>query len=252
MDYGYQVLRHTVQQVFGNLGQAARLTLPLVIIPTAFFLLTNPVVFTGNQMGQPPDPQSINWGMLLIGLVMSLLCWCWCWAAVVWHRFVLLEEYADGFLPRWRGDRVFSYLGKALMVGLLVIGASLLMGIGIGIVLAAVPVPAVGIVLGFGLIFGVSWVATRVGLILPAAAIGAPLKVGESWDATAPVSAQIILPIFVIAIAGALASQLMILIFGATILGAIASIAVSWLHLLVNLALMTTLYGNLVEGRQLN
>jgi len=27
---------------------------------------------------------------------------------------------------------------------------------------------------------------------------------------------------------------------------------VSWLQLLVNLALMTTLYGNLIQGRQLN
>ena len=32
MDYGYQVLRHIIQQVFGNLGPAARITiLPIML-----------------------------------------------------------------------------------------------------------------------------------------------------------------------------------------------------------------------------
>jgi hypothetical protein len=34
--------------------------------------------------------------------------------------------------------------------------------------------------------------------------------------------------------------------------GQIVNGIVSWLQILVNLALMTTLYGNLIEGRQLN
>jgi hypothetical protein len=34
--------------------------------------------------------------------------------------------------------------------------------------------------------------------------------------------------------------------------GQIVNGFVSWLQILVNLALMTTLYGNLIEGRQLN
>jgi hypothetical protein len=62
--------------------------------------------------------------------------------------------------------------------------------------------------------------------------------------------------------------QLVVVIFGQTVTvdmfgtmqeqvvlslpGQILSGVVSWLQLLVNLALMTTLYGNLVEGRQLN
>jgi hypothetical protein len=37
-----------------------------------------------------------------------------------------------------------------------------------------------------------------------------------------------------------------------TLPGQIVNGVVSWLQILVNLALMTTLYGNLIEGRQLN
>ena len=33
MDYGYRMLRHVVAQVFGNFGQAARLTLLLTFLP---------------------------------------------------------------------------------------------------------------------------------------------------------------------------------------------------------------------------
>ena len=33
MDYGYQLLRHVVQQVFGNLREAAQITLFLFLVP---------------------------------------------------------------------------------------------------------------------------------------------------------------------------------------------------------------------------
>jgi hypothetical protein len=33
MDYGYQLLRHVLQQVFGNLKEAAQLTLFLFLAP---------------------------------------------------------------------------------------------------------------------------------------------------------------------------------------------------------------------------
>jgi hypothetical protein len=35
MDYGYQLLRHVVQQVFGNLRPAAQLTLALFLRPSS-------------------------------------------------------------------------------------------------------------------------------------------------------------------------------------------------------------------------
>jgi hypothetical protein len=39
MDYGYQLLRHVLQQVFGNLREAAQLTLVLFLAPFVGFVL---------------------------------------------------------------------------------------------------------------------------------------------------------------------------------------------------------------------
>jgi hypothetical protein len=95
------------------------------------------------------------------------------------------------------------------------------------------------------------------------------MTIGESWAATRPVSSQILLPLIVIALAAGLINQAILLVLGQsvsvpdmfgvmqemrvlTLPGQIVSGVVSWLQVLVNLALMTTLYGNLIEGRQLN
>jgi hypothetical protein len=253
MDYGYQLLRHAVQQVFGNLGQAARLTLLLAMAPTLFLFLTNADLMTGSGMPDPANPNAmpeVNWLMALLGAVLSVVAWVW--AAVGWHRFVLLEEYAQGVLPPWHGSNNGSYFLRALQVGLILLGALILMTIVIGLAFMILPGAGMAVLLGIGLVVGVSWAGTRVGLVLPAAAIGAPLTIGESWQVTKPVSGQILLPIIVIALVAGLSGQAVLLVLGPNLLGVLASSLVSWLQLLVNLALMTTLFGNLIEGRALN
>ncbi|MEJ6393088.1 hypothetical protein V8J82_07475 [Gymnodinialimonas sp. 2305UL16-5] len=271
MDYGYQVLRHVLQQVFGNIGAAARITLILLAIPAIVLIATNPWLLSGQAMQTAFAPDAVegptaNAFGLFIGAILGILCWIW--AAVAWHRFVLLEEYPNGALPAWRGPNILNYFGNILLIGLVLILASLAFGLVISIVSAAFGNVAILFLLGIGLVFGLTWVSTRIGLILPAAAIGEKLTINESWKATAPVSGQIVLPIFVIALAFGLIGQLIIAAFGSTspvefggqtfeqvtlsTPGLILNIAVSWVQMLVNLALMTTLYGNLIEGRQLN
>jgi hypothetical protein len=164
---------------------------------------------------------------------------------------------------------ILAYFWRILLVGLVIFAVLIAAGITIGIVAAATQSPIVLILFGIGLVFGVSWVATRIGLILPAAALGERMKISESWAATRPVSSQILLPLIVIALVAALINQAVLLLlgqmvsvqdaFGAmqevrvlTLPGQVVSGVVSWLQILVNLALMTTLYGNLIEGRQLN
>ncbi|MCT4685421.1 MAG: hypothetical protein N4A39_16995 [Roseicyclus sp.] len=263
MDYGYQLLRHVVQQVFGNLRQAAQLTLPLFLLPLIGFVLLIGGDFTPRTVENPGGGTVLG----VLGLIVLVVV-VYCWAAVAWHRYVLLEEFDGGFFPRWRGDRIASYFGRAFKVALVLIlamfGALILMLI----VVSATQSPAVAIFFGIGLVFGVSWLATRIGLVLPAAALGERMTIGESWAVTRPVSSQILLPLIVIALVAGVIQQAILVVFGQTVPvetfgmvevqrvlsvpGQIVNGLVSWLQLLVNLALMTTLYGNLVEGRQLN
>lgn len=265
MDYGYQLLRHVVQQVFGNLGAAARLTLLLFFIPFIALLVVTGGTGTAFAAGGDGGAGSLVFGVIIVGL---LAVFCYCWGAVGWHRYVLLEELGSGFLPIWRPSEVVGYLGRAIIVVLVVIGAGLLMGIAVGLVTLASNSFAVSVFFGIGVVFGLSWIATRIGLVLPAAALGERMAIGESWRATAPVSAQILLPLIVIALVVGIIQQIIILIFGTTMTveqfgtlqevpiltlpGQILNAGVSWVQLLVNLALATTLYGNLIEGRQLN
>jgi len=262
MDYGYQLLRHVVQQVFGNLRQAAQLTLLLFLVP--FIGLVTLLGGMGTGQAEPPGGGIILGGLLLV--VAAIVAYCW--AAVGWHRYVLLEETGNGIVPRWRGDRIGAYFGRAFVVGIVVVLAVMGGGLVVGIAAAVTQSPAVAIALGVGLVFGASWVATRIGLVLPAAALGERMTIGESWAVTRPVSGHILLPLIVVALVVGVIQQLILVVFGQavtvtmfgevqeqyvlTLVGQILNGVLSWLQVLVNLALMTTLYGNLVEGRQLN
>lgn len=266
MDYGYQLLRHVVQQVFGNIVPAARLTLLLFLAPfIGLLILTGGTGFATFTTGSGGGAGTLVMGGLIL-VVVSVLAYCW--AAVGWHRYVLLEETGNGVLPVWRWDRVKSYLGRAIIVGLVVIAATIAASLVMGILVGVTQSFAIALFFGIGLVFGLSWLATRIGLVLPAAAVGERMTISESWQATHPVSGHILLPLIVIALVTGLLGQVIILLFGQTttvemfgtmqeqvtlnVVGQLLNAGVSWLQILVNLALMTTLYGNLVEGRALN
>jgi hypothetical protein len=218
--------------------------------------------------GGVPGPQAVGASAFGALLVLILAVIAYCWAAVGWHRYVLLEEMGNGIVPTWRGDRIRAYFGRTFLVGLTVVLAVIGGGLVVALIIGITQSPGLGLVLGIGLVFGASWIATRIGLVLPAAAIGERMTLSESWNATRPVSGHILLPLIVIALVVGLLGQVIILLFGETqsvefmgqmqqqvtlsLPGQVLNGFVTWLQLLTNLALMTTLYGNLIEGRALN
>jgi hypothetical protein len=265
MDYGYQLLRHAVQQVCGHIRPAARLTLALFLTPVILFLLLT----GGTGFASVASAEAVGGGLvlaLLVTVVVAVLAYCW--AAVGWHRYVLLEEIGPGVFPQWRPGEVMAYLGRAIIVILVVIAGGIAAGIAVGLVVGITQSEGIAILMGIGLVFGLTWLATRIGLVLPAAALGTRMTIGESWRATAPVSGQILLPLIVIAAVFGLIGQVVLMIFGQTVPvesfgvvqdqvvlslpGNLVNAELSWLQILIHLALMTTLYGNLIEGRQLN
>jgi hypothetical protein len=70
MDYGYQLLRHVLQQVFGNLREAAQLTLLLFLAPFVGFVLLG---FGAMATGGMPNPEAA--GVRCARAVWS--CWSW-------------------------------------------------------------------------------------------------------------------------------------------------------------------------------
>lgn len=257
MDYGYRMLRHVVAQVFGNFGQAVRLTLLLTFLPMVILLMLflNWGVSYNSFPDGPLDPSQMpNPGVIflavLTGVVVSAITYCW--AAVGWHRFVLLEERGKGIVPTWRGANILAYLGRAFLIGIVVFVMAFVSSMVLGGLIMALPSQAFAFVLATGWVMGMSWVITRIGLILPAAALGRPMSIGESWEATKPVSADLLVPLFFIALAMTVASELVGLAFRSSALGLIPMGLLYWIQTLLNLSLMTTLYGTQVEGRPLN
>ncbi|MBO6601642.1 hypothetical protein [Boseongicola sp. H5] len=264
MDYGYQLLRHVVQQVFGNLGQAARLTLLLTILPYALTValvtsLAGPDLMAMDQTapGYHEEVERFeaylleNAGtvLLYVLLLLAVSVISYAWAAVGWHRYVLLEERGGLLLPNWNWSFVGRYLWAAFRIFVIILLIAVAFSVLSVVIRAFTESPSIFGFLSLGVTIGFLWVVTRIGLILPSAALGKPMGLGESWSLTRPVSGAILLPIIVIPIVFALLNGVLQFV---PLIGLVLVFFVLWLQLLVNLALMTTLYGNLVEGRALN
>jgi len=103
MDYGYILLRHIVQQVFGNLGAAARITILPILLGYAIsglivYALLGPVFFelaqrqaTGaefaNPFGTHAEASEFAGQMFLtFAVCLPVLLIFYGWAAVGWHR----------------------------------------------------------------------------------------------------------------------------------------------------------------------
>ncbi len=268
MDYGYQLLRHVFQQVFGNLGAAARITIIPILLAYALcagilFLTVGPVFLELMQQqpaafGEPtPLPPGFeDDGLAFAGRFFAGFALClpvflifYSWAAVGWHRYVLLEELPSGVTAAWNWPTVRGYVWAVVRLSLMLFLIGIVASIVVGLVISAVPSAAVAVFVTIGLTIGFTWILTRLGLVLPSAALGQYMKLGESWQATAPVASAILLPIIIIPLAFFIINSLLGFV---GLAGVILSLVVFWIQTLTNLALMTTLYGNLIEGRQLN
>lgn len=263
MEYGVRLTRHVLRQVFGNLGQAARITLaPILVFLALFSVLAAPALtalmevaesgaMTPDANGEIVPPENLptgGLGMVLLLLPVGLIVFSW--VAVGWHRFVLLEEYPLGVVPRWSFDRVLGYLGRSVILGGILI-AVFVVSTFVTAIFAQALGDGVFIPLLIAIAVLMSWTFVRMGLILPGAAIDQPLRIAESWGITGRAASEILVPIVAFAIGFTLLGQLVALVLGAGFVGVIGSAAVSWLQMLCNLALLTTLYGNLVERREL-
>ena len=245
MDNGYRMLQHVVRQVFGNLGQAARLTLLLTAGPMLVLIYLSAQTVPGP--GGVPQPD--NPGLMLVFLLVNLVTTAW--AAVGWHRYVLREEYGTGIVPQWRGQNIRSYIGRLIVLSLVLIAVAIVFLLFLVAIMAVSQSPTMAWFLSLGAMIGFSWLIVRLGLTLPAAALGERLSLRESWAETRPVSTDILVPVVVLALAISIVSGAVTAVFGTALVGLVLSALVYWVQILLNLSLMTTVYGMQIEGRAL-
>ncbi|WP_156916792.1 hypothetical protein [Leisingera aquimarina] len=249
----WALFSHSVGMLARNFGDMLRVflvpTLLIAALFATFFKMTGLWgILQWGVMTPLPENSGLS-GPLFLVAMFSLLIGMW--SVVSWHRFVLLEEMPQGWLPGLEGGRVMAYFGRSVQIALVLLCmmipvllmvllvTTLLSGAGAAVLqLANLPIA----------IF-VTYLVLRLSVILPAAALGADMGLREAWNSTGNAFGDL-LGLAAILVAAQYAAQ-----FAAEALAASPSLAfgvsllVSAALALLNISLLTTLYGHYVEGR---
>lgn len=248
---GLHIFTHSVRLVFSNLGYALRVSLVLYLLQVAGQVarfINPPQMQDIDGMPMPVmDPglamQSLVFGIL--ALISSL------WIAVAWHRFVLAEEYPSGWLPRWHGSNMLSYLLRSLLLAIL---------IGLAVTIAAVPfgfiamgLPGLAWLLPVAMIGFGAYLFLRLAVMLPAAALGEKMPLSEAWAATRGESDTLI-SLSVIVVLASFLIQLPTILNGdpGSFINLIYGLVVNWFATIIGISVLTTLYGHFIEKRPID
>ena len=253
---GWQLVRHAIRMVVYNLSEALKaflgpFAIALLLAGIIISLSGIPMQALAGQL--PADPVAIG-GPLFISLLGMVLIYLFvfAWVAVTWHRFILLEEY-PGMIPAISGRPIWPYIGRSIVLGLLLLLVLIPVGLIVGLFVApfAVVAPFVAGTLA-GIILGAigAYLWLRVALCLPAIAMGQDMAIAEAWSVSGRASGGIFSAALILLVINA-ALSLPTSLMTPTIITLIYDLAVAWFTLMVGVSMLTTLYGHLVQGRDL-
>ena len=236
-----KIILRSIQTILQNFVPAIRLT----ALPWSLLALMQ-VSLVGSE--NPAEARRAIPLLMILSLPIVV------WIFVGWHRFILLKEGPALFGPRWKGDAIKLYFWKAfvLTASMLLISVPFLFALFvIGSVFQIAKIAMISSWVCSGAIIAI-WL--RNSLVLPAAAIGVDMKQHESWAKTKGAW-----PSFAVLAAAMLASKVGLNFFevltvqavennvAATVIVAVAKAFFCLLYI----SILTTLYGHLVEGREL-
>ncbi|GGL55379.1 hypothetical protein [Wenxinia marina] len=269
---GWRIVRHSIVLLFRNFGAA----LAVSIGPLAIALIG--IILAGLALGFSPagalvapysfyamatlptdsDPEAAAMMMrvgILLFVHLAVILLVSAWIAVAWHRYVLVEE-APGLVPPVRGGTILGYAGRTILLGLLVVLAAIPLSMVLGLVAAPAlqrPDSLVSQIVVFALSVVIpavlSWMWLRLGLVLPARAVGQAFGLGDSWRATQPAAGPIFAAALLLGLIALGLSLVVPAVFGSGWPGLALQLAANWFSLMLGISILTALYGHLVEGR---
>lgn len=255
----FAILKHAFGMIFRDPSATLRALAPgLALIfgaALALYLIApeaaQMLIANERDPAQMMEPARI--GAMLIGIIAMLIGFIV--TAVIWHRFVLLQgpDRDAGLTPG--AGIIGRYIWRTFLLGLIMIVVSIPIMFIVGLLIAGLSgMGGVGL---FGLLSVLAtailgWIAMRLSLVLPATALSQPMGFKESWSATSSVSGTV----FALTIALSILNLILTRVVGALIpepliLTGSLQLVFSILMALVSASVLTTLYGTLVEGRQL-
>ncbi len=245
---GWQIFFHSVRLVLNNLGAALRISLVLYLAQVAFQVSLMMQAKGDGSLQIPDFGFALNIFLFAIAWLIASL-----WIAVSWHRFVLVNEQPTGWIPHWHGRLILGYLGRSLLLGVIVLIVSVILGI-IAAMLTAVSNSSVfaltymAIWVGFG-----SYVFLRLSLILPAGTIEKKMTIQDAWVETAGASGTFIV-LALVAAAASIVVQIPTMISGNpnSLISVLYNSVVGWFVMMISVSVFTTLYGHFVEDRPID
>lgn len=258
----YRILRHSIQQVTGNLRAVLILSIPLVLLLVALQVMLPATVTTEEQVVAPAASAGLFLVLILVAAASLLL-------AVNWHRHVLLEEPAT---LRPRGGRMGAYLLRgfqitvvmmiaAMVVFLAVTALNTVLGISVGLFtasegpsLAAMLMAALGVVAGMIVGFWIYAMTMRMSVMLPAAAVGRGFGPRQALARTRGTSGTMVMLLLLMALLLIVLNVPIVLAYvaGLFVFANVLGSALNWFMTVLGVSVLTTLYGHYVEDRPLN
>ncbi|WP_282095989.1 hypothetical protein [Epibacterium ulvae] len=243
--HGFIIFKHSVVMVLRNFPQVLKTILPLSAIGALWVL--GVVGFFGSAAGKAMSSVQIE---LSAGAIVLMFFTLLVWGITAWHRYVLLEDRGLFFLPAFRIGPMMSYVAHFLLLCLLMIVSVIPFGIFLTIGSAAGPMMMV--VMMFFIVIGVTFCFYRLVIILPAAAIGKPLKIKEAWGLTTGAETAILVLVLLSSLVSLLLERSADSIAAIPVLGLPLFLFVQGVWGMVQVSVITTLYGHYVEGRPLS
>jgi len=273
---GLTILAHSFRQVSGNLGMAIKVSgwLVVVYVIISFALLNMAPDFLQAALNQDADgltraaeAMDGNGGLFFLSFLAALvfLIWSVSLIAIVWHRYILLEEMPRGIIPYRKGLRVFRYFWFGFVISLLAGVVFVILGIISGIIFGpflegALPNGAQGLSAGLsvttfliGLLIGliVFVVYLRMALILPAVALDERLTIGQAWGETSGFTGAIIVLALALSFISAVVPMVITFAFGSMPwVDTVLSGLFQWFYFMLNISVLSTLYGHIVQKRE--
>ncbi|MGN6489138.1 MAG: hypothetical protein ACTHLT_15150 [Devosia sp.] len=251
---GVNLFMHSVRLVLGDWRNALRITGLLYLIYAVPALLLGMAFPPPSQQGGAESIGSmlaLAPGGIIVGLLALVMV---VWIAVAWHRYILLDEVPTGQVPAFNQDRMLAYAGYSILLGLILLVVSVVVSIVLS-PLVFLGAAAFGTILSIVVIAVALVVDFRLGLVLPAKALGKPLTFGEAWQATKGETGTILVLAIVAALAAVIIdipAMILAVIPGiGNILSLIWTLGTGWVKAVVGVSLLTTLYGYYIEKRNI-
>lgn len=252
------VLRHAAAMIFRDINATIKVLSPalLIIGATAVAaLLLAPTMVA--EWFLPTDetpalPSANQVGLTLIAALAVMLGFVL--MAILWHRYVLASEETrrSGVMPE--AGVIAGYIWRTILLALILMLFTIPMIIIVGLIVAATGgAMPVAIILGLVVAAFMAWASLRLSLVLPAIALERPIGFGDSWRATAPASGQIFwLAIILAALNQLVTTVLGVLVPGPLFLAVALQLIGTVILTLISVSVLTTLYGVLIEQRDID